>query len=60
MGSGVPFQVECVVEALAAECAEVAFQVGMAFCVPIQQPLQVKTLRKKYNFWQKFIIFLAF
>ena len=40
MGSRVPLQIECVVESLAAECAEVPLGVAVALHVPVQQPLE--------------------
>lgn len=43
--SRMPLQVERVVEALAAERAQIAFDVRMAFHVPIEQPLQRERLR---------------
>ena len=42
--AGVSFQIKGVVEAFATEGAEVAFDVRMAFHVPIQEPLQGETL----------------
>ena len=41
----VPLEVEGVVEALAAESAEVALHVAVALHVPVQQALQAKRLR---------------
>ncbi len=44
MRAGVSFQIEGVVKAFAAEGAQVALDVRMAFHVPIQEPLQGETL----------------
>lgn len=43
--SRVSLQIECVVESLAAECAQIAFDVRMAFHVTIKQSLECKRLR---------------
>ena len=40
VGAGVPLEVEGVVEALAAEGAQVALDVRVALHVPVEQPLQ--------------------
>ena len=45
MSPGVPFQIEGVIEALAAEGAQVALRVTVALHVPIQQPLEAENLR---------------
>ena len=44
MCSRVSLQIECVVEPLAAECAEVPLGVAVALHVPVQQPRQVERL----------------
>lgn len=36
MGSGMPFQIEGIVESFPTKCAEVSLQVGMAFGVAVQ------------------------
>ena len=43
MGSRVPLQIKCVVESLAAECAEVPLGVAVALHVPVQQPLEAES-----------------
>ena len=40
VGSRVSLQIKCVVESLAAECAEVPLGVAVALHVPVQQPLE--------------------
>lgn len=40
--SCVPFQVECIIESLAAERAQIAFDIRMTFHVSVEQPLQCK------------------
>lgn len=45
MRAGVPLEVERVVEALAAERAEVALDVRVALHVPVEQPLEREALR---------------
>jgi 23S rRNA A2030 N6-methylase RlmJ len=42
--SGVPLEVECVVESLAAEGAKVAFHVAVALHVPVEQSQQAERL----------------
>jgi len=42
MGSRVPLQIKCVVESLAAECAEVPLGVAVALHVPVQKTLQAE------------------
>ena len=44
MRSGVPFEIEGVVETFAAEGAEIPFGVRMAFHVPVQQSLKTEHL----------------
>jgi len=43
MGSRVPLQIKCVVESLAAECAEVPLGVAVALHVPVQQALEAES-----------------
>jgi NADH dehydrogenase FAD-containing subunit len=43
-------EVKSVVEAFTAKCAQIAFQVGMAFCMAIQKSLQMEFLKmSKYK-----------
>lgn len=44
VGSSVSFQVECVIEALAAECAQVPLHIRVAFHVTIEQSLESEVL----------------
>ncbi len=44
MSSSVSLQVKCVIEALAAEGAQVALCITVALHVPVQQPLEAERL----------------
>jgi len=44
MGSGMSFQIKCIIEAFATKCAEVPFGITVAFHVPVQKSLKTKDL----------------